>query len=192
MSRAARPFLLWLTLLAVTPMAWGAGPEGSQAAPQYTFYLRGGSQIQTSAYWEEGTEYRLQRFGGVIGLNKSDVERIERTEPGAQAAPVPLPSPVPVSRETAGEPPPAPSSSVTAYAEEMIVWIRGWLGRLRAFRKPAAGLPLAMGGSSSGGGPLAGSARPPLVALMAVVLVVPIFLFGGKRLGSWLFSESRR
>ncbi len=192
---AARPgpavLLLLVATLAAAPMAWGASPEGTQPPPQYIFHLRSGSQIQTSAYWEEGNEYRLERFGGVIGLNKSDVVRIERLEPGAKATPVPAASPSAAAPEPGHEPSQGLLSSISAYVAEMIEWMRAWMARLWTPRRGAGSAPLAQGGTPPARAPQPRDSRPPLLVLIVVVVAVPFLVFGGKRLGSWLFSDSR-
>jgi hypothetical protein len=176
--------------VAAGPMAsWAANRES--APPQYIFYLRSGTEVQTSRYWEEGDEYRLERFGGVIGLSKADVMRIERIEAVAAPSPAPAPSPAGATPESAPEAIRGVSSVISAYIAEMIEWIRAWIARLSSPRRSVTPTQVARGGATRGRGPAPRDQRPPLPVLIAVVVAIPILVFGGKRLGGWLFSETR-
>ena len=157
-------------------------------SPEYIFHLRNGSQVQTAYYWEEGNEYRLERFGGVVGLNKSDVVRIERIQPGA-AAPAPAATPFPLGPEPGQEPPQGIVPAISAYVAEMVEWMRAWMARLWTPRRTESTPQVGKGGPLAARPPQARDTRPPLFVLLAVVVAVPILLFGGKRLGGWLFSD---
>ena len=168
LRRGAVASCLLIALLGAGPPAWGASRGSAEASPEYVFHLRYGSQVQTSHYWEEGREYRLERFGGVIGLNKADVARIERIEPGSARAPVPAGSAFPATPEARPEPSQGIAAAITAYVAEMVEWVRAWVARLWTPRR---------------------GDRPPLALIIGVVVAVPILVFGGKRLGGWLFSD---
>jgi hypothetical protein len=169
--------------------SWAAAPES--APPQYIFYLRSGTEVQTSKYWEEGDEYRLERFGGVIGLSKADVVRIERIEPQAPAAPAPTPSPSRASPESAPEAVRGLSSLISTYITEMIAWLRTWIARLGTPRRGGAAPQVARGGPARGRGPSPREQRLPLPVLIGVAVAIPILVLGGKRLGGWLFGDTR-
>jgi hypothetical protein len=168
---------------------WGA--EHEDAPPQYTFYLRSGTVVQTSKYWEEGDEYRLERFGGVIGLSKAAVERIERSQPGANPSPLPATSPLPAGPEAGPEASPGVSSVISAYIAQRIGGIRAGIARLWTPRRGETPAQIARGGATRGRGPATRDRRPPLPVLIAVAAAIPILVIGGKRLGGWLFSETR-
>ena len=187
--RGAAVCLFLAASLAAGAVAWSASRENAEAPPEYIFHLRNGSQVQTSHYWEEGNEYRLERFGGVIGLNKADVVRIERIQPGTARPPAPAPSPFPVAAEPGQEPSPGIISSISAYVQEMVEWMRAWLARLWTPRRSEGTPQVAQGGPVPARPPQPRDMRPPLFVLMAVVVAIPILLFGGKRLGGWLFSD---
>ncbi|EFK05970.1 conserved hypothetical protein [delta proteobacterium NaphS2] len=53
-------------------------PSGGNAA--YLIELKDGSQITASGYREEGDEFKIERFGGVIGIKKDRVISIEEIE----------------------------------------------------------------------------------------------------------------
>ncbi len=188
--RCAAACLLLAFVVVFGATARAATRESAEAPPEYIFHLRNGSQVQTAAYWEEGNEYRLERFGGVIGLNKSDVVRIERVQPGAARAPAPAASPFPLGPEPGQEPPQGIISTISTYVAEMVEWMRAWMARLWTPRRTETAPPVAQGGQAPGRPPQPRDTRPPLFVLLAVVVAVPILLFGGKRLGGWLFSET--
>ncbi len=186
--RGAAVCLLLGVLLAAGATARAASRGNTDAPPEYIFHLRNGSQVQTAHYWEEGNEYRLERFGGVVGLNKSDVVRIERIQPGAGRAPAPAASPFPLRPEPE-EPPQGIISTISTYVAEMVEWMRAWMARLWTPRRTESIPQVGQGGSLPARPPQPRDTRPPLVVLLAVVVAVPILLFGGKRLGGWLFSD---
>jgi len=188
--RGAAISLFLMLNAAAGPMAsWAAAPENPP--PQYSFYLRSGTVVQTSRYWEEGDEYRLERFGGVIGLSKADVLRIERIEPQAPAAPAPTPSPARGSPESAPEAVRGVSSLISAYITEMIAWLHAWIARLGTARRGGAAAQIARGGATRGRGAAPREQRLPLPVLIGVAVAIPILVLSGKRLGGWLFSETR-
>lgn len=168
LRRGAVASCLLIALLGAGPLAWGASPGSAEAPPEYVFHLRNGSQVQASRYWEQGNEYRLELYGGVIGLNKADVARIERIEPGSARAPVPAGSAFPSTPAARPEPSQGIAAAISAYVAKMVARMRALVARLWT--------------------PRWGS-RPPLVLIIGVVVAVPILLFGGKRLGGWLFSD---
>ncbi len=186
--RGAAVGLLLVVVLAAGATARAASRGSTDAPPEYIFHLRNGSQVQTAHYWEEGNEYRLERFGGVVGLNKSDVVRIERIQPGA-AAPAPAATPFPLGPEPGQEPPQGVVSTISAYVAEMVEWVRAWMARLWTPRRTESIPQVGQGGSLPARSLQHRDTRPPLVVLLAVVVAVPILLFGGKRLGGWLFSD---
>lgn len=48
--------------------------------PAYKLHLRDGREILTDEYWEEGDEIKFRRFGGVLGIQKDLIRKIEETE----------------------------------------------------------------------------------------------------------------
>lgn len=188
----------WLVLSAcLVPgaAAWGAVREADPPRTVYIFHLRNGSQIQATHYWEQGPEYRIERFGGVMGFRKADVVRIERLQEGSEREPVPATAEGPARLQ--GDPDASPG--VTAYVLELIEWVRSWVARLWAPRRaPEQGL---QAGASRPPVKAATDRRPPeakgtpresgptgVVVLVVVLLAVPLLVFGGKVLGQRLFG----
>ncbi len=46
----------------------------------YVIHLKDGRKIVTNQYWEEGTQIKFKRFGGVMGFQKDLVKEIEEKE----------------------------------------------------------------------------------------------------------------
>jgi hypothetical protein len=108
-------------------------------------------------------------------------------------------------------PPPAPApaapsglfSQVTSYVQELMDWMRGVMARLWSPRGPAGeglqagegaeGPGLATGGGPAGrrGTPTRGGAPSLPVIVLALAVVIPSCLFGGRALGGWLFAPRR-
>ncbi len=65
--------ILWLPLVffLFTGIAWG---------DSVTIILKDGRRIQSSTVWEEGDQVRYKKYGSIIGIPKSKVERIVRPE----------------------------------------------------------------------------------------------------------------
>ena len=196
---AAKGWPAWVAVSCLLALAIGVSEaRGAQKFSEeggYAFHLRNGSRIHTPEYWEEGNDYRIERFGGVIGLNKGDVLRIER----AQTATT---TPAPAAAQPAAAEAARPDASqgilaqIETYVAELITWLRGWLARISGTRRAAetaqtgAG-PRVAAAPAQAGGPAAARApggSPILVPLIALLVVVPVFLFGGKALGTRLFG----
>ena len=107
-------------------------------------HLRNGSTVKVEQWWEQEGEIRYRRAGGIIGIPKSQVARIEAT---ARAAPAPRPVPPPTSVAQVGGPdapsyaplpqPPLPPQSVPArLSSDPAVW----RARLKVL-EPAIGRP---------------------------------------------------
>jgi len=73
---------------AALPVAWGA-TQAVQEDTLFIVHLKNGKQLRASRYWEVGEDYRFEIFGGVVGLEKRDVARIEAIQRGAMATPSP-------------------------------------------------------------------------------------------------------
>lgn len=46
----------------------------------YLIHLKDGREIITNQYWEEGSQIKLHRYGGIIGIPKDQIVRIEETD----------------------------------------------------------------------------------------------------------------
>jgi hypothetical protein len=51
----------------------------SQVFANYLITLKSGREMVTVQYWEEGEQIKFYRYGGVAGVNRERVEKIEKT-----------------------------------------------------------------------------------------------------------------
>lgn len=54
----------------------------SDSELRYTIHLRDQRTISVKEYWEEGDQIKYEKFGGVIGLERNDVVKIDDTADG--------------------------------------------------------------------------------------------------------------
>jgi hypothetical protein len=186
---------------AVLPLVWGA-TQPAQEDTLYVVHLKNGKQLRASRYWEVGGDYRFELFGGIVGLEKRDVARIEVLQRGL--APTPEKTPAPAITASAPEVAPTGAfSQITSYVSELMEWVRGWMLRLWSPRRPVGeGLRapdgrLAAGGAARGGPGARGGALartpspPPFVVLVVVIAIIPPIFLGGRLLGAWLAGQRR-
>ena len=190
-----------LSCLAMVAISWAATAWGAQKYAEeggYIFHLKNGSQIHTLEFWEEGSDYRIERFGGVIGLHKGDVLRIERVQ-NARKAPTPVSAQPAVVEAFNPDVPQGALVQLQIYIAELIEWVRSWLARVSGSQRAresvqvGAGQRLAQAPEQAAGPATArglGANPWPSIAipLIAILVVVPTFLFSGKMLGTRLFG----
>ncbi len=54
----------------------------SDSEHRYTIHLRDERTISTDEYWEEGEQIMYEKFGGVVGVERRDVVKIDDTKSG--------------------------------------------------------------------------------------------------------------
>ena len=74
----------------------------------YIIHLKDGGEIVTDQYYEEEDRIKFKRYGGIIGIEKKSVLKIERTE-----APVDLPEKKETTAETEAAPAPDGAKDAT-------------------------------------------------------------------------------
>ena len=186
---------------AALPVVWGA-TQPVQEDNLYIVHLKNGKQLRASRYWEVGGDYRFELFGGVVGLEKGDVARIEVIQRGIAPAPEKTPAP-PITVSAPDAAPTGVFSQLTSYVSELMEWVRGWMSRLWSPRRPVgeglqapearlAARGAARGGPGARGGSLARTpSPPPFVVLVVVIALIPPIFLGGRLLGGWLAGHRR-
>lgn len=183
-----------VTLLSSLPAAAAAVPA-QQDEITYIIHLKNGSQLRTSRYWEDSGDYRIDIFGGVVGINKIYVERIEAVRRGSELAAGPLAAPGPAAPAAAA--PAGVFTRITSYVQELMNWMGGLMARLWSPRRQSR--EGVQAGEGQPGGPKASAAArrgpptpgggPPLpVMVLVLAAVIPSFFLVGKALGGWLFA----
>jgi hypothetical protein len=65
-----------LTVISIALILFLAIPAGGEAS--YRILLKNGGEFKTDRYWKEGSQIRFDIYGGVAGVQKASVRKIER------------------------------------------------------------------------------------------------------------------
>ena len=65
-----------LTVIIIALISFLAIPESGDAS--YRILLKNGGEFKTGRYWKEGSQIRFDIYGGVAGVQKASVRRIEK------------------------------------------------------------------------------------------------------------------
>ncbi len=68
-----------LTVIIIALISFLAIPGSGDAS--YRILLKNGGEFKTDRYWKEGSQIRFDIYGGVAGVQKASVRRIERISP---------------------------------------------------------------------------------------------------------------
>ena len=66
-----------LTLIVIIFLSFLAFPAGGDAS--YLILLRNGGKLATPRYWSEGNQIKFYIYGGIVGIKKDSVRKIEKS-----------------------------------------------------------------------------------------------------------------
>ena len=86
-----------LTLIVIIFLSFLAFPAAGDAS--YLILLKNGGKLTTPRYWSEGNQIKFYIYGGIVGIKKDSIQRIEKAKlvyEGKVLFPEKKPEPVPV------------------------------------------------------------------------------------------------
>lgn len=69
----SKRFACWLVLA-----AWGGALQNADAA--YVIKLKNGNEYTTTRYWQKGGQVLFDTYGGIFGVDRSLISKIEKTD----------------------------------------------------------------------------------------------------------------